>query len=82
MNALPAVLINKINNYVDDLYLQEHKKYFDSRIKHLLIYNVSHYWNWCLFRERFQDRLKGRQGQFDEFLYDMEVLYDTHHSFL
>ena len=43
-NQLPAFIINKIYNYVDELYLQEHMNYFDSKIKNLLKYKVWNYW--------------------------------------
>ena len=43
-NQLPAFIINKIYNYVDELYLQEHMNYFDSKIKNLLLNEVYSYW--------------------------------------
>jgi len=43
-NHLPAFLIKKIYNYVDELYLQQHMNYFHNKIKNLLEYTAWRYW--------------------------------------
>ena len=44
-NDLPPNLVNMVYNRVDELYLQEHKKLFENRIKHSLIREIAIYWD-------------------------------------
>jgi len=63
-NHLPAFLIKKIYKYVDELYLQQHMNYFDSKIKNRLMYKVRCYW------------IKNSPGVYDPWTNEDDVFYE------
>lgn len=79
-NHLPAFLIKKIYNYVDELYLQQHMNYFDSKIKNLLLNEVYSYWikmYWIKNSTSEYDTWTDEDDSFYEEIEDLEMALDT-----